>query len=233
MTPQEAPPPTCRHQLMTKCFPSCWWQQEKVQHHPVTHTWALQPGCPRCINPPPPRRPIDGPASVNLHCTYVTFLKRRRPRSQVINPARGNWMLIGETIDHKPAWIVRSNIDDSSHIDKRPRRMRARETIATRPHPFIIVMIGCLRRQRVLSARLNVLVQCLLGGRIHLSFHFHSALASSHTATFTPRRGTVLHETGCVNWKNYIRLYVLVAKIHLVPASSEPARYSAHLEAAS
>lgn len=142
------------------------------------------------LTPPPPRRPIDGPATVNLHCAYVTFLKRRRPRSQVINPAQGNWMLIGETIDHKPAWIVRSNIDDSSHIDKRPRRMRARETIATRPHPFIIVMIG-LRRQRVLSAWLNVLVQCLLGGRIHLSFHFHSALASSHTATFTRSRGTM------------------------------------------
>lgn len=38
-------------------------------------------------------------ATVNLHCAHVTFCKLRCPWSQVINTGRGNWMLIGETID--------------------------------------------------------------------------------------------------------------------------------------
>lgn len=62
--------------------------------------------------------------TVNLHCTYVTFYKLRRPWSQVINTSRGNWMLIGETIDRRPEKTVRHGlmihlILISKHVGKR------------------------------------------------------------------------------------------------------------------
>lgn len=49
-------------------------------------------------------------ATVNLHCTHVTFCKIRCPWSQVINTGQGNWMLIGETIDQSLEKIVRSDL---------------------------------------------------------------------------------------------------------------------------
>lgn len=114
---------------------------------------ALQPAAtaaydaPTTLSSPPANRCH---ATVNLHCTYVTFCKLRCPWSRVINIGRGNWMLIGGTIDQSSGENSEERFDDPSHIDK--QTCGPRETIAVWPRPFIIIIIGCLWRQRVLSS---------------------------------------------------------------------------------
>ncbi len=96
-------------------------------------------------------------ATVNLHCTYVTFYKLHCPWSQVINTGWSNWMLIGETIDQCPEKLVTSGL--MIHLILISRHVgRGRQWPFHRIHSSSLLSVVCESRLRVLSSCLDVLV---------------------------------------------------------------------------
>lgn len=83
--------------------------------------------------------------TVNLHCTYVTFYKLHCPCAQVINTGRGNWMLIGETIDQSPEKTVGSDL--MIHLILLSRRVGGgRQSPCDSKHSSSLWPVVCERR---------------------------------------------------------------------------------------
>lgn len=78
--------------------------------------------------------------TVNLHCAYVTFEKLHCPCSCLINSSRGNWMLIGQTIDQSTEKPVREQFDDAANIDKQEG---ARQSLGDRNNSSLLLLVVC------------------------------------------------------------------------------------------
>lgn len=78
--------------------------------------------------------------TVNLHCAYVTFEKLHCSCSRLINSSRGNWMLIGQTIDQSTEKPVREQFDDAANIDKQEG---ARQSLGDRNNSSLLLLVVC------------------------------------------------------------------------------------------